>query len=131
MNHALEFHDSHVESMVESGKTLRIILTAYVHRSDGRPGVDAGAGYTQPVELVFAPVAAGSLSLQHSGALCDGTLIANGQSMSLVPLPYSAAGHISLSLSFTSGATFSATATSVSCAATGEAQFVEHYAAAG
>jgi len=130
MNAAIEFHDSDVQAIAGSGDCLRVVFSgAYVHRSAGRPGIDAGAGYIQPAELVFSHASWSAPSSGCSGAISDGALVVNGTSMSLVPLPFSASGQISVNLTFTSGATFSASAASVSCASAGESRFVESYAA--
>lgn len=130
MNSALEFHDSDVEAIAGSGDSLRVVLSgAYVHRSAGRPGIDAGAGYIQPAVLVFSGASWSASTRGCSGKLSDGELVVNGQSMPLVPLPFSTSGQVSVSLTFSSGATFSASAVSVTCTSTGESQFVENYAA--
>lgn len=128
MNAALEFHDSDVEAIAGSGDSLRVVFSgAYVHRSTGRPGVDDGAGCVQPAEFIFSRASwSGSTT---GGKLSDGELVVGGESMSLVPLPFSASGQVSVLLTFTSGATFSASAASVLCASTGESRFVETYAA--
>jgi hypothetical protein len=130
MNSALEFHDSDVEAISGSGDCLRVVFSgAYVHRSARRPGIDAGTGYMQPAELVFSLASWSAPSSGCSGAISDGALVVNGTSMSLVPLPFSASGQISVDFTFASGATFSASAASVSCTSTGESRFIESYAA--
>ena len=40
-------HDSLLESWSVCGETLVLSLRAYVHTSDGKPGIDAGTGWTQ------------------------------------------------------------------------------------
>lgn len=128
MNAALEFHDSDVEAIVGSGDCLLVVFSgAYVHRSAGRPGIDAGTGYVQPAELIFSGTLWSAPSSDCSGAISDGSLVVNGTSMSLVPLPFSASGQVLVNLTFTSGATFTASASAVSCTCTGEPRFVEVY----
>lgn len=130
MNIALEFHDSTVGAVVGSAGLVRVLFSgAYTHHSTGRPGFDAGSGYLQPVELLLSRAV---LLLPASGCVgrvSDGELVIDGQSMSLVPLPFSASGNVTLSLTFTSGNSISVSATSVSCRATGEGAFIETYAA--
>jgi hypothetical protein len=54
MNACFEFHDSVLASIKEEG--ARCILEfrpAYVHRSEGSPGVDAGDGFWQDLQIVI------------------------------------------------------------------------------
>ena len=128
MNAALEFHDSEVALVAGADHTLKIQFSAaYIHRSSGRPGIDAGAGYIQPAELVFSAASWSELSDDYAGDLSSGLLLINGTGYSLVPLPFSAVGQISAELVFVSGAVLSISASSIRCQHTGEPRFVENY----
>jgi hypothetical protein len=51
-NAALEFHDSEVSSIEAVAGDIQVFFAAaYVHRSNGTPGVNGGKGYVQAVEL--------------------------------------------------------------------------------
>lgn len=50
---AIELHDSRVLRIIEDGPTVVVEMSAYVHASYGRPGVDAGDGWFQDAKLVF------------------------------------------------------------------------------
>jgi hypothetical protein len=52
-NAAVEIHDSTLESIETHSEVLVAMLSAYVHRSSGRPGIDAGTGWSQTVRLRF------------------------------------------------------------------------------
>ncbi len=54
MNAAVELHDSEVVAVESAVGAVVVRLAAYVHRSEGQPGFDAGTGWSQPVTLVFA-----------------------------------------------------------------------------
>lgn len=128
MNAALEFHDSTISSAQEAKGTLRLLFSeAYIHRSEGRPGIDPGAGYIQPAELVFSGAEWHGLSPECTGALSDGTLTVGGKSLSLIPVPFSAAGELKAEFIFVSGAVLSVSAESVACSCSGEPRFVETY----
>jgi hypothetical protein len=130
VNAALQFHDSDVKIINSSADVLRVTFSgAYVHRSTGRPGIDAGSGYIQPAELAFSRAEWSVLPPGCIDAISDGELVVNGKSMSLVPLPFYASGEISVRLTFVSGASFFAKAESVSCKSLGDGRFVETYAA--
>jgi hypothetical protein len=129
MNAALELHDSDVEAIASSGDCLRIVFSnAYIHRSIGRPGVDAGSGHLQPAELVLSGGVWSEPTPGCRGAISDGSLVVNGQSMSLVPLPFSNSGQVALRLVFVSGERLTVTASSVSCSSSGESRYVESFA---
>ena len=130
MNAAIEFHDSDVQLAEGADDTFRILFSAaYVHRSEDRPGVDAGAGYIQAAELVFSTASWSKPSVDCVGDLSDGWVTVNGEKLSLIPLPFSASGKVFAEFVFVSGAVLSVSASSIACSPIGEARFVENYAA--
>lgn len=50
-NRLIELHDSDVLDVTLDGDDVVIAMSAYVHESEGRPGIDAGTGWTQPVRV--------------------------------------------------------------------------------
>lgn len=129
MNSALELHDSKVEAVRSLGGELRVVfISAYVHRSEGRPAVDAGIGYVEPAEMIFTDA-----TYSESGGACVGTV--SGGSLcadstrfeNLIPLPLSFSGRVSTTIAFSSGSVLEVTAAGVSYLATGPTRFVEAY----
>ncbi|MBI2389649.1 MAG: hypothetical protein HYV09_08635 [Deltaproteobacteria bacterium] len=51
MNRALELHDSRLVDVRRAGPDVILDLDGYVHESEGEPGVDDGAGYSQRVNV--------------------------------------------------------------------------------
>lgn len=48
MNRCVELHDSDVAAASIRGNVLELLFDrAYVHQSEGRPGIDPGTGWTQ------------------------------------------------------------------------------------
>ena len=129
MKSALEFHDSDVVELRPSETTLHIIFEpAYVHRSEGRPGVDAGSGFLQPAEIVFSGAKFTEKDGPCAGAISEGLItIAGKRYDSVLPLPIDVTGKVSAEFTFESGAVLSVTATGVSCASTGPAVLVDGY----
>lgn len=127
-NSALEFHDSQVAYVESRGEDLIIHLAAgYVHRSDGHPGVDVGAGYLAPISIRFANAKfVGDLGLSI-GLLWDGWICLGEVKMTLLPLPYQGVGKVSATLQFANGTGLEVTASAVECALPGDAKFVESY----
>ena len=52
-NRLIELHDSEVLDVAHDGDDVMIPMSAYVHASVGRPGIDAGTGWTQPVRVTI------------------------------------------------------------------------------
>jgi hypothetical protein len=129
MNTALEFHDSEV-SIIEVGtRSVRVLFSAaYVHRSEGIPGVDSGEGYVQAVELQMVNATWRGRLEECIGNISDGDLFVAGTPVRLVPLPFEATDEIRLELQFTNGAALWASGTSVHIRQTGEARFIERFA---
>lgn len=128
-NAALEFHDSEVGSVTTIGHELSVVFSAaYVHRSAGRPGLDAGKGYIAPLTMKFREATSeGNLPLCF-GQLSTGNVECGGVKMDLIPLPYSSDGPIVGYLQFTNGAVLIVHASQMQCTITGEETFVESYA---
>ena len=129
MNSALELHDSKVAAIRKVGGALHVEFgSAYVHRSEGRPAIDAGSGYTQPAEMIFSEAEYSERDGACVGAISDGVIATEGARFeNLVPLPFSALGHVSATITFASGAVLQVKGRGVSCVPTGPAQFVEAY----
>jgi hypothetical protein len=54
MNQIIELHDSTVVAVRESQGEVQLDLEAYIHVSEGRPGIDPGTGWTMPVRMTIA-----------------------------------------------------------------------------
>ena len=129
MKSALEFHGSDVVELRHADATLQIIFEpAYVHRSTGRPGVDAGSGFLQPAEIAFTGAKASEKDPPCTGAIAEGLVVVAGKKYdSVLPVPFEASGKITAEFTFESGAVLSITAMGVSCASTGPAVLVDGY----
>jgi len=128
MNSAIEFHDSEVAAVEPSAGALDIRFSAaYVHRSEGEPGRDPGAGYLQAVHLRFEHTVWSGEPADCVGKLSDGDLFLDDVNIGLVPLPYAAEGRVRFRLNFANGAELAVEALSVALAQAGEARFVENF----
>ena len=96
---AVEIHDSTLKLIESSDDDLVAVITAYVHRSPGRPGVDAGTGWSQTLQLRFLRGhATGNLETIPM-ELLDGRLDASGESWAnLIPLPLNRLGPTTMEL---------------------------------
>jgi hypothetical protein len=127
MNAAVELHDSDVVA-VESGAAAVVVrLAAYVHRSEGRPGIDSGSGWTQPVELVFA---GGIVEERPPGLPCtldDGRVSGRVEFAGMVPLPASVSSAVRFEAQGLCGERLAVRGTELKVVAVGEAVFVESF----
>ncbi|MBB5193243.1 hypothetical protein HNQ50_003997 [Silvimonas terrae] len=127
-NAALEFHDSEVRDVEASTNTVTVnFAAAYVHRSEGRPAIDAGSGYMQSVQLVFADAQYSGPINECIGLLSDGLLKINGETSTTMPIPLSVSGSIYLEMGFANGSHILIAAQSLICRASGEAKFIESF----
>lgn len=124
---AIEFHDSVPGRVVVSGQQARLLFEpAYIHRSTGEPGLDAGTGWLADVEMVILGSAGGPSSLVLPVDVWDGTLCAgNREFQNVVPLPFEGHGEVRLALELNNGAVVEITGESVQLRVVGEYRFVE------
>jgi len=130
MNEALEFHDSDVQSVEAEGGCLTLRFSAaYIHRSAGQPGVDAGEGYLQAAQVLFRNADfVGNLS-ECVGTLYDGSIVVSGQPLGLVPVPFISPGPVRAEFLFNNGSSLRIEAASVSCSCYDRSEFVERFSA--
>ena len=99
-NRAIEIHDSVLASLtIEVGHVILNFSSAYIHQSEGRPGVDAGTGWTQQAVIrIRGQVASDALTKLPCG-LVDGYLELDGQEFdNEIPIPLSFTGDVELAL---------------------------------
>ena len=128
MNISFEFHDSHVRAVEHLPGAIRMSFSsAYLHHSVGRPGVDAGSGHVQPVEIVFGDAQCPGSLASYIGTLSVGEVIIDEDSYSLLPVPFQASGMVAAEFVFCNGEILTLTAKSISCTAHGPSRFVEKF----
>ena len=129
MNVALEYHDSEVRRVESTADSLTVFFSAaYVHRSTGRPAIDAGSGYAQSVEMLFSGAAWRGPLPECVGRLAAGQVVANGVARSLIDLPHASTGPVAAEFQFANGALLSVTASALVCRFIGEPRFIESFA---
>ena len=101
MNRSIELHDSELYAVMQVGTQVIVILSAYLHQSEGEPGRDKGIGGWQSVALVFkdgaSDISGEPLDLPLD--IWSGKIERNGQlEENMIPLPFSGEGEIILRL---------------------------------
>lgn len=98
-NAAVEIHDSTLARIESSGDDLVAVVDAYIHRSAGRPGVDRGTGWSQPVHFRFRKGTVTGSVATIPIELLDGRLVLSGATLSnVIPMPLSHMGPCRLEL---------------------------------
>jgi hypothetical protein len=87
-NAAVEIHDSTLRQIESGGDDVVAVIDAYVHRSAGHPGVDAGTGWSQSLQLRFFKGKASGSVATIPMELLDGRLVLSGETFSnTIPMP--------------------------------------------
>jgi hypothetical protein len=85
----LELHDTRVLGILRESGGVRLQLSAYLHRSKGRPGIDAGTGWSQDALLT---VEAGTIGDAPEGGVLwvtEGSIQVGATLFdNMVPLPF-------------------------------------------
>ena len=93
----LEFHDTHLASITFEGRDAVLLLRpGYIHRSEGRPGVDEGSGWLQDLDLIILDATCSGVpddTFFEPADIADGTLAIDQVIWeNLLPLPFSRCG---------------------------------------
>jgi hypothetical protein len=127
-NAAVELHDSTLERIEWHAGDVIAVLHAYVHRSSGRPGVDAGTGWVQPMRMRFTEgTATGSISAIPLDIL-DGRLVLSGETVdNMIPMPLSHIGPSRIELESWNDANVVIEGQGVTAMFAGPAEYVEEF----
>ena len=99
-NRALEFHDSTFDGIEREGTNLALRFSAaYIHQSDGKPGVDAGSGWVQELRLHISDASLTGEIHDLPCDLWDGSIALDDERFNnCVPIPLDYRGRIEVSL---------------------------------
>jgi len=127
MNCWLEFHDSSVGQVISIGATVKLVLSsAYLHKSEGRPGFDAGTGWRQAGAIEFGAASVVEVGDIGDGWIIDGSLeLASGEVLRGLPVPFDIPGKLKAVFVFLNGNVLAIEAMGVRLVLTGEPRFVE------
>lgn len=94
-NTTVEIHDSVVELIECKGDGLVVVLDAYVHRSQGRPGIDDGTGWSQELRLNVRNGKVEGDVERIPMELLDGHLVLSSKSFeNFIPVPLDHSGPV-------------------------------------
>src|SRR5688572_12712076 len=100
MNQMIELHDSEIACCwFRNGAVIIIFSHAYIHRSEGEPGVDPGTGWSQRAELVIEQATEIDLPRAWPCSIYDGFLELNDVVYdNEIPIPLEHLGRVRLNL---------------------------------
>jgi hypothetical protein len=129
MNSKIELHDSEVSQIHEIGQSVVVEFSpAYVHKSHGKPGIDAGTGWVQNARLTLTGATVSGDRPPLPGTLWDGSLLVGGlEHDNVVPVPLQFRGPVELRLVFASGQAILVSAESITLQLIGEASHFEEF----
>jgi hypothetical protein len=126
-NRVIEIHDSELKSIaVRVGEIVVELAPAYIHQSEGRPGMDAGTGWLQDAVIrIRGEEISGSIN-DLPCDLWDGNLTLPGEYLdNLIPIPLSVEGDIVLQLTSCSGESVQIRGDHISLQLSGEPKYLE------
>jgi hypothetical protein len=125
VNTAVELHDSDVVAVAPVGTAVIIRLAAYVHRSDGRSGIDPGSGWSQWVELVFTDGVVEERPAELPCTLDDGGVSGGAEFAGMIPLPTTVGTRVWFEARGLCGERLTVRGTGLKVVAVGEGTFIE------
>jgi hypothetical protein len=129
MNERIELHDSNLAAVTISGEEAVVSFApAYIHRSAGRPGVDAGTGWWQQAMLTFAGASLHSQPGKIPATVSEGYLRIGSKSHSnIIPANGDFHGAIEFSIRLCTAESLILRAQHVRIRLLGEASFGEDF----
>ena len=129
MNTTIEIHDSKVTNITQHDGTVIVhFLPAYLHKSEGRPGLDAGTGWVQEAQLIFSEASVRGDSPEWPCNLRGGEIIVDGhRHENSIPVPLEVTEPTELRLICDPAHTITVTGRGVRLELIGEPRLVEAF----
>jgi hypothetical protein len=126
MNAAIELHDSTVAEIIKQDGTVTVeFRPAYLHQSEGRPGIDPGTGWVQDVQLIFSEASVDGNLPDLPCDVMDGEFVLSQKRQYLISVPLEAMGFVELQLIFDSILAVTIKGKSVHLKLSGKPKYVE------
>ena len=98
-NRVIEFHDSTFDGVEHEGGDVALRFSAaYIHQSEGKPGVDAGSGWIQELRLHISDASLSGEIVDLPCDLWDGSISLDNERFDCVPIPLDYRGRIEVNL---------------------------------
>jgi hypothetical protein len=129
LNAIIELHDSRVADIVSIDyKVIARFSSAYLHKSEGRPGYDSGTGWVQEALLTFTDGTIKGIFPEWPCDVLNGDLVFDGKLLqNEIPVPFHAETPTELRLMFDSIQTIAIIGVGAELELLGEPRFVEEF----
>jgi len=128
---SVELHDSTVVGIEEVGSQIILFLTMYIHKTEGRPGWDAGSGFIQAAAIVFSDGELAGEIPELPADISDGSLTVDAEVLrNMIPIPFSFSGQVSLALNVVGPASLAIGGSRAELTLIGDAAYVEKFVGA-
>ena len=128
MSSGLELYDSRVDEVRIVDSDARVHFShAYIHKSKGRPGRDAGSGWSQEALLVIGGAVLAAPLPVLPNTVADGCLQVGGIRHSVLPLPFRRKAEVDLALVFADGTSLRIFGRGAVLELLGKATYLEDY----
>jgi hypothetical protein len=129
MNREIEFHDSTLrEIKLNEGDAILCFDEAYVHQSEGTPGLDAGTGWAQKINIKCSGVTVIEIPDDLPNDIDYGYFIIKGEkTTNMMNLPFSTNDEIEIILFTQYGKKLHLIAKSATTQEIGSARYVEDF----
>jgi hypothetical protein len=129
MNREIEFHDSTLREIQVKGEDVVILLDkAYVHYSEGIPGLDKGTGWEQTISITLKGATVQKSPSNLPIDLDIGQVVLDGKALvNMLPLPARLQGEIEVALLTQYGEEFNAKAVGLETLELGPPEYVEDF----
>jgi hypothetical protein len=129
LNSGIELHDSVLASLKSVEDKIEIAFRpAYIHRTEGIPGVDPGTGWTQDIVLVVESGVVEGQVAELPFDVSDGELqVAGLQLQNVLPLPLDYRGNIELRLLLKSSEQLVIRGSRITSESAGTAKYIEDF----
>lgn len=128
-NRVIELHDSEVSEIFQASQQVTVRFSAaYVHESEGTPGVDPGKGYVQGAELIVNKATMEGGLPDFPADISEGSLTLNGmRADNEIPVPFIFSGDFLMELTFISGHRIKVTGAAGTLSLFGDPEYVEDF----
>jgi hypothetical protein len=129
VNTKIEIHDSRVAEITNRNSTVIVhFLPAYLHKSEGRAGIDSGTGWVQEVLMIFPEASINGSFPNWPCDIMDGELFISGERhANSIPVPLQVTGLTELRLICDSNHTVTVTGRGLKLELVGEPRYVEDF----
>jgi hypothetical protein len=129
VNEGIELHDSELVAVSFNGDEAVVSVSpAYIHRSTGRPGVDAGSGWSQRATITIGGASPVSSTVLLPATISDGSLRIGGTlHRNVIPASATFEGIIEFSIVLSTAEAFTIPGQRISIQLHDEPSFVESF----